>query len=174
MSTAERLEQLRDLPRVTVADRERYKRWEQESRADLAEAEPEHSQIERAHDRYRIRDWVDLRPHRTAIDHADAIRRDVWRSHWRSLPDYDGPPMRAPSGTEYWTHREIVPFEHAAAIELGITQEPDDGRKDEYGVARYANWYMENFWATRLVTDCFDHPSTGGRGWCPKLAEAGE
>jgi hypothetical protein len=47
VSTAECLEELRDLPRVTAADRERYAQWEQEARAALAEVEPEYARDER-------------------------------------------------------------------------------------------------------------------------------
>jgi len=60
-------------------------------------------------------------------------------------------------------------IQHIRGLEPYV--EPDDGKRDENGVIRFASWFMENFWATRLVTDCFDAPEQGGRGWCPKLAE---
>ena len=131
---------------------------------------------------YGTEQW--LHTHEPAhSDYERCLQRKVLNNHWRktdrkrywqSFPGYDGPPMRAPSGTEYWTHRKIMPLERATATELGITQEPDDGRKCENGAIGYANWYMEDLLATRLVTDRFDHPSAGGRGWCPKLARVGE
>lgn len=159
MTTAERLEQLRDLPLVTAADRERYKQWEQEARAELAEAEPGHARDERARN--------------ALLGTRDGFPLAEWHQWWRSLPDYDGPPMRAPSGVGYWTHREITPFEHAAAAELGITQEPDDARKDEHGNLILARWVTENLFA--VIADLrFAHPSTGGRGWCRGLAGVSE
>lgn len=172
MSTAERLEQLRDLPRVTVADRERYKRWEQESRAELAEVEPTSTRLERAYLQAAMLRKLWLVLHRPGEGDVP-ITRAEWHSHWRSLPDYDGPPMRAPSGVGYWTHREITPFEHAAAAELGITQEPDDARKDEHGNLILARWVTENLFA--VIADLrFALPSAGGRGWCRGLAGVSE
>ena len=175
MSTAERLEQLRDLPLVTEEQRFALMHLAADAHVELLHCEPEHAKRERhKHRAARFRDMVDLQSHKVTDEDPGelAITEREWREHWRSLPDYDGPPMRAPSGTEYWPHRKIMPLECAAATELGITQEPDDGRKDEYGVVRYADWYVEEFLA--MVTDCFAPPSLGGRGWCPKLAGVSE
>ncbi len=175
MTAAERLEELRDLPRVTAEDRERYKRWEQEARAELAEVEPEHSQIERAYDRHRIGDWVDFRPHRTAIDHADAIRRDVWRNHWRSLPDYDGPPMRAPSGPVFVSIGsnifEKLPDEYHEQRAGLLRQFAAMARRGELSVVSPDRSTLDG---VEVPADLYGHPAAGGRGWCPKLAGVGE
>jgi hypothetical protein len=148
------------MPRATVADRAVYQAWETQARAELDRCEPEHAVKER-------------------LTHYEDD------GSWRSLPDYDGPPMRAPSGVGWWRFDApgeplSVPIEAVirASIERWVTHirglaystAPDDGRKDEHGVIRYASWYMENFGGTRMITDCFDLPSKGGRGWCPKLA----
>ena len=97
MSTAERLDELRDLPRVSEEDRKRYKQWEQDLRDDLGAIEDEYAkdaQRERRNSRDAVRcGLVDLP--------KEAPSREQWRKHWRGLPDYDGG-GHAPSGPVFW------------------------------------------------------------------------
>ncbi len=160
------------MPRATAEERFEYEHAAAIAALELVSYEPHEAMLERA----RWRNWRDYE------DMVEFVRD--FAAHWRSLPDYDGPPMRAPSGVEW---RFDVPGE-PLAVPIGVvirasserwamhirgvaySTTPDDGRKDEHGVVRFASWYMENFGGTRLITDCFDPPSKGGRGWCPKLA----
>ena len=177
MSTAERLEQLRDLPRVTAADRERYKQWEQEARAELVRAEPISPRLERAYLQAAMlrKSWLVL--HRPGEGDVP-ITRDAWRNYWRSLPDYDGPPMRAPSGTDYHrvfradgSSRVSIPLrvegEVAAA---GVPLAMLFGEIEEYHEPS-SRELRERFVINKYKA-IFGAPSAGGRGWCPKLAEA--
>lgn len=182
MSTAERLEELRDLPRVTAEQRERYDAWEVACRVELDLCETKDFFEERR--RLRQARAFGQVPMPESPNNEWPMR--AWISYWRSLPDYSGPPMRAPSGVRWardyetgllnaqmslcfgliWWHK------HIRGLEDGVRC--DDGRKDEHGVVRYANWYMENSGATRMITDCLNPPSKGGRGWCPGLAGVGK
>jgi hypothetical protein len=168
VSTAERLEQLRDLPLVTAADRERYKRWEQEARAELAEVEPPSARIERAYLRaaMRRRGWVVLRGHYAAGD--TPLTRDEWRDHWRSLPDYDGPPMRAPSGV-----RVSIGTGPSDLILFSALYPPK--KKGELPRMVYTKVAITSPW-TEIdpPLDDYGHPSAGGRGWCRGLAGVSE
>lgn len=176
MSTAlnspERLEQLRDLPRVTAADRERYKRWEQEARAELAEVEPVSARLERAYMQAAMsrKSWLVLR---RPGDGDVPITRAEWRSHWRSLPDYDGPPMRAPSGVRWWSHEGVDGFRR---LVLPLDTVHFLGAWTEHLIAAGAESRPQSArekreFRAREVAHAYSHPSAGGRGWCPKLAE---
>ena len=162
-----RLEQLRNLPLVTAADRERYAQWEQEARAALAEVEPPSARIERAYSRA-------------------AMRRNEWRTHWRSLPDYDGPPMRSPSGV-YWVggwSPSLVPIvpvhystrwsDHLKGLDPRVLP---DVHRQVGDFVRTATWFEEHLTTIEFAFPSdkrFIPPSKGGRGWCPKLAGVGE
>lgn len=164
MSTAERLEELRDLPLVTAADRERYAQWEQEARAALAEVEPPSARIERAYLRaaMRRRGWVVLRGHYDAGD--TPLTRDEWRDHWRSLPDYDGPPMKPPSGV-----RVSIGTGPSDLIFSSALYPPK--KKGELPRMVYTKIAITSPWTeVDPSLDDYAHPSAGGRGWCRGLA----
>lgn len=160
MSAAERLEQLRDLPRVTAADRERYKRWEQEARAELAEVEPTSTRLERAYLQAAMLRKLWLVLHRPGEGDVP-ITRAEWHSHWRSLSDYDGPPMRAPSGV-----RTLI---GGGEMDLIVSSrlESADGKPSRFLAIQMRVAYPG---CNKVPSDAYAPPSAGGRGWCPKLA----
>jgi hypothetical protein len=111
----------------------------------------------------------------------ECVSREAWRKQWRSMPDYDGPTMRAPSGVQFnyrfmddgfgtlqlplRVYRERGDW-HNHIEGLEPSQYPNFERKREDGSTVGANWW----WETALELSRFDPPSKGGRGWCPKLA----
>lgn len=177
MTAAERLEQLRDLPRVTVADRERYKRWEMEASKELALVEERYSAEERGFSHLARSDReVDLEPHISPrrTDRVVLMDEDTWRSHWRSLPDYEGPPMRAPSGVR-WRSREGADGFRRLALPL----QPVYFLWTEHLIAagaepQHPSARENREFRAREAVHAYSHPSAGGRGWCPKLAGVGE
>ena len=105
----------------------------------------------------------------------------------RSLPDYDGPPMRAPSGPvfEFARGSDIVigqaPVENGTVFLSAETEKRARGRNSV--LQRLAEIARSGFEVTHVrpsnaeligeaTLDLFDLPSQGGRGWCPKLAGA--
>ena len=179
MTTAERLEQLRDLPLVTAADRERYKQWEQGARAELAEVEPEHARDERKEYQFaRKFDRVDTLPHWPVLRLGDVISNSEWRSHWRSLPDYDGPPMRTPSGVMIRFVRETRAEDEELVFGSGVVPvfvAPISGGHPLRHLLE-AHLIKKHPQKKREIPDetFYLPPSKGGRGWCPKLAEVSE
>jgi len=154
VSTAERLEELRDLPRVTAADRERYKRLARGDGELLSLYEPEHSWLERKQN--------------MLLGTRDGFPLAEWHQWWRSLPDYDGPPMRAPSGTDYHrvfradgSSRVSIPLRVEAPSFVGNAQLAAlFGEVEEYCGPRD--------WGGPHIAPC------PFRGWCPKLAGVSE
>lgn len=196
MSTAERLEELRELPRVSAEDRERYEIWNRQARMMLAEVDPPHAARERiAHISVVAADGAARRARgyraRGYVPRHVSMRQ--WFRDWRSLPDYDGPPMRAPSGVVLtWVdpvsrrpvrpgypgpRRLDVPIygtdaqcEANERLYLG-SRRPACSLRDwlEYLRLDYVPGWIER--PMPSVTDeHFLRPSEGGRGWCPKLA----
>jgi hypothetical protein len=187
MSTAERLEELRDLPLVTAQDRERYKQWEQEALAELAEVEPKHAREERTRHRVLLqRDGlVDQAPHRnTKRLEKEVFSLSEWRTYWRSLPDHDGPPMKPPSGPAFeffdctgtpaqefsettntsfvWLRERITDAQAQAHAEL---------LQHFAAMARRGECEFVGFGLIDATPkDAYGQPSAGGRGWCRGLA----
>lgn len=173
MSTAERLEELRDLPRVTGPQRAKYATIAVEMRKELGDWEPYHSHRERANSRLAQRaECVDLCPYSKASDGLSQTLLTIehWRAHWRSLPDYDGPPMRAPSGA-------VVRFPAVEPIDEQRRSGRDDLREH---VRSLGGERRAHFRDGARAYEAFGHmppyapPSEGGRGWCPGLAWVGK
>ena len=91
------------------------------------------------------------------------------REEIRSQPDYDGPPMRAPSGlvVRFPAVEGIDEAERAARRELRTHL-----RAQGYGLVYLDDDRHDGMRAYRRfgVQMLFDPPAQGGRGWCPKLA----
>lgn len=169
-------ESARATSRVTAEERERYIDWQYDLDDDLAAIESEcrmpserERQCHRENVGYGV---VEPAPHKQPemfVVSGYGPTPGEWRSYWRSLPDYDGPPMRAPSGlvVRFPAVEGIDEAERAARRELrthlraqgyGLVY-PDDDRHD--GMRAYRRFGVQML---------FDRPDEGGRGWCPKLA----
>ena len=83
------------------------------------------------------------------------------------LPDYDGPPMRAPSGL-------VVRFpcgrRHRRSGACGPSRMRTHLRAQGYGLVYLDDDRHDGMRAYRRfgVQMLFDRPGEGGRGWCPK------
>ena len=158
--------------RTTAEERKRYRVLAQLARVELAFADPEHARNERSvHQNARAENLVEVH---NADGSSTQLTPEYWRHEWRSLPDYDGPPMRAPSGPVFSRSDGFgIPSAPSAGTELGITQEPDTRRRrPDSGLAGWSQWYLEA--QAGDYPDAYAPPSAGGRGWCPKLAGVGE
>lgn len=161
------------MPRTTGQQRVKYAAIAVEMRKELGDCEPYHSHRERANSRLAQRaECVDLCPYSKESDGLSLtlLTIEQWRAHWRSLPDYDGPPMRAPSGF-------IVRFPAVEAADpSGSILERDElhRRLRALGAQKKRARRVDAADAVRAFgmagALCFDPPSKGGRGWCPKLA----
>lgn len=135
------------MPRTTAWERAVYQAWETQARAELALYEPEHAAKER-------------------LTHYEDD------GSWRSLPDYDGPPMRAPSGF-------VVRFPAIEAVEPFDQRERDElhRRLRSLGAQKKRARRVEAADAVRAFgmagALCFE-PPLRGRGWCPGLAGVGK
>ena len=164
--------------------------WEAAYQNVLLAEEPVHARKERGiYEHANARTLVPiLNPDGTVT----RLTPEYWRHEWRSMPDYDGPPMKPPSGVIFeelqsgrlrvdeWTIRKRRPKRGF------VGKNKADGFVDPrswFGgrgiVDDLAEWqppsarYAREQKAARAV-GLFKAPSEGGRGWCPKLAGVGE
>lgn len=154
------------------------------ARRRLAQNEPEHSRLEREK-------ALVAREHKRAAVDAYAYRDvtiEQWRAHWRSLPDYDGPPMRSPSGVEfeelrsgrlcvfgYRTHKKESGWFRGANKSEGMA-DPDLYFGPRVHLPPDAEYVLQGQrWGVVVASSreqLFARPSDGGHGWCSKLAES--
>ena len=171
MSTAERLEELRILPRVSAEDRRRYGNMQSAAEIQLELYEPLHSRRERRLALRHGRSVVWLEPHNPESLHMHPL---LWRKHWRSLPDYDGPPMRAPSGPVWEWERY---FDGSVELDVPLSATTEQEGRTQHDTLQNKLMGMGAEYVPQTPPRSasprgrlFDAPSKGGRGWCPKLA----
>ena len=165
MIATERLDELRDLPRVSEEDRERYEVWERKARDELAEVDSA------AKDRAKWlhaqrKGWVmPFAPIVGVMEYVMSVRE--WRKHWRSLPNYGGG-GHAPSGrvTQFPAVNSV-----ADSIDYGLLKGwirhlggcMEIARRNDTREAIYSIGYV--------AANPYESPSLGGRGWCEKFSE---
>ena len=112
-----------------------------------------------------------------AREERDATMKPSYRTlpryWWRSLPDYDGGPMRAPSGfvVRFPALEPVEPFavEYDRALLIGLLRSLGATRKRK---RKHRSDTAEALARLgRAGGRLFEPPSEGGRGWCPLLAE---
>lgn len=160
------------MPLATGPQRVKYAAIAVEMRKELGDWEPYRSHRERANSRLAQRaECVDLCPYSKESDGLSRtlLTIEQWRAHWRSLPDYDGPPMRAPSGF-------VVRFPAVEAAEpfgAGVERDKLHRHLRELGGEKKRVRRNDTADAVRAFgltgALCYEQPPRG-RGWCPKLA----
>ena len=171
------------IPATTAEERIRYRLWENKARSVLHDAESDETRWERAIE-------IATRQNEQVIVGYERkkLNRDQWRAHWRSLPEYDGPPMRAPSGPVFefvdWTGTPSQEFSDISGSRVELREAITDEYAEQRAgllqrfaaLARRGNCeYMRRSNDTaelmgESTLDLYDPPSRGGRGWCPKPA----
>ena len=192
MSTAERLEELRILPRVSAEDRRRYGNMQSAAEIQLELYEPLHSRRERRLALRHGRSVVWLEPHNPESLHMHPL---LWRKHWRSLPDYDGPPMRTPSGAiltrvDPVSRRPVKPgYRGPTRLDVPVHATNERVPEEEETTLPGSKCVLMTLrdWLTRALgaqqhrnlhalaretteQSLYDRPAQNGRGWCPALA----
>ena len=109
---------------------------------------------------------------------------DEWRAWWRSQPDYDGGPQRAPSGVRL-CEAEVSDLRGSTLVPSGRAWVVDDDARGRAvllqhlaSLARGAGAVIERGPGGLLraaeeqfsLSPWYALPSEGGRGWCPRLA----
>lgn len=148
------------VPRTTAEERAK---WQWAAKRDYylcREVEPEDSWRNRVF-------WRTL-----GVEGRKQASQDT-REEIRSQPDYDGPPMRAPSGVQYhWRERAdgsrnlTTPLRVSEFHLLGPIRSYD--LATHFGGVEESSDLPKESPADEMST--YRAPSAGGRGWCPILA----
>jgi len=160
------------IPRTTAEERAAITHLAAIAHLDLLSYEPEHALLERnAHRAAQYRNRIDPQPHKAVGENPGGLRvtASEWRARWRSLPDYDGPPMRAPSGF-------VVRFPAVEAAEpfgAGVERDKLHRHLRLLGGEKVRSRRNDTVDAVREYGMAgalsYEQPPRG-RGWCPKLA----
>lgn len=135
--------------------------WETTYQNVLLVEEPVHARKERGiYEHAYARSLVAIPNPDGTVTH---LTPEYWRHEWRSMPDYDGPPMRAPSGV-----RVSIGTGPSDLIFSSALYPPK--KKGELPRMVYTKIAITSPWTeVDPSLDDYAHPSAGGRGWCPKL-----
>ena len=138
--------------------------WETTYQNVLLAHEPVHARKERGiYEHANARTLVAIRKQDGSVTH---LTPEYWRHEWRSMPNYDGPPMRAPSGV-----RVSIGTGPSDLIHLSVLHPPEN----EGDPSRMVHTKIAIVTPQTDVDppwNAFVSPSAGGRGWCRGLANS--